>query len=573
MTNTLTLLLFSFSLLLTLETTTYNNPKNFFEILYKRPIAFLYNIFIIFSLLVFLNLFNIPFRFSFLILYVIFIIFGIINYQLRFYRNEYFKPIDVKLFKESKEISKTLSLKFPFLILPITLINILVLLNPIFNSYKKNMFSNIIVVLIFLCICILLQNKNYTSKYLKLKINEYSDFDDFKDNGFLLTFIMNFNTLFSNKPKNYEQGISKKILEHIETKTPDKKPNIIIIMNESFFNINNVEGIKLSENPLPNFTDISSKFTNGNVISPVLGGGTCQPEYEMLTGNSVFFTYKFKIAFLEFFKNINKTKDGICLTLKKLSYSSLFIHPYSKYFYNRNKAYKALGFDKIIDINDFKDAKYPRMFVSDKDCYKKLIYEFEQKQQNKPFFSVVVTMQNHPDYINGKKYNEHNISVLNEEISKNEKIMLENYVNLLKESDNAIKYLTDYFEDKKDTVILFFGDHQPSENIGFSSISIRNILELSRTPFFIWDNFGLEKTNYNDISPSFITPILFNKINNKSDAYFNYLFEKLHILKAFNTSFVINSKNTYINRRNSSEKIKNTLKELELVQFDRINHW
>lgn len=571
MINLFTPFILSIFLFFSIETIIYNNPRNFFYILIKRPLAFLYNIFITFCIISIFSLFGLNITLSFLLTFIIFIILGIINYQLKFYRNEYFKPIDIKLFKESAEISKNLSLKIPYAIILIVPLNVLLSLTPMvknYTYYNLTIYSSI--VFVFILFSILLQKNDFKNKYLKIKTDEYSDFNDFKSNGFLLTFLLNFKTLFVHTPKNYEKNIEEKMLKNIPSSKPNKKPNIIVVMNESFFDINSVSGLELSENPLPHFLDITNNFTNGNVISPVLGGGTCQPEYEMLTGNSVFFTYKFKIAFLEFFKNTNKIKNGLCSTLKNLSYSSLFIHPYSKDFYNRTTAYTSLGFEKIIDIEDFKSAKYPRSFISDKDCYKKLINEFEKKDKDTPFFSVVVTMQNHPDYLGGKDYNEHNIHILNKSISKNEKIMLENYANLLKESDNAIKYLTDYFKDKEDSVILFFGDHQPSENIGFSSISKRNILELSRTPFFIWDNLGLERNNYNDISACFLSPILLNKIDNKSNKYFNYLFEKLNIIKAFNTGFIIDNKDNYINRKNANTNIVETLEELELIQFDRI---
>lgn len=571
MINLFTPFILSIFLFFSIETIIYNNPRNFFYILIKRPLAFLYNIFITFCIISIFSLFGLNITLSFLLTFIIFIILGIINYQLKFYRNEYFKPIDIKLFKESAEISKNLSLKIPYAIILIVPLNVLLSLTPMvknYTYYNLTIYSSI--VFVFILFSIILQKNDFKNKYLKIKTDEYSDFNDFKSNGFLLTFLLNFKTLFVHTPKNYEKNIEEKMLKNIPSSKPNKKPNIIVVMNESFFDINSVSGLELSENPLPHFLDITNNFTNGNVISPVLGGGTCQPEYEMLTGNSVFFTYKFKIAFLEFFKNTNKIKNGLCSTLKNLSYSSLFIHPYSKDFYNRTTAYTSLGFEKIIDIEDFKSAKYPRSFISDKDCYKKLINEFEKKDKDTPFFSVVVTMQNHPDYLGGKDYNEHNIHILNKSISKNEKIMLENYANLLKESDNAIKYLTDYFKDKEDSVILFFGDHQPSENIGFSSISKRNILELSRTPFFIWDNLGLERNNYNDISACFLSPILLNKIDNKSNKYFNYLFEKLNIIKAFNTGFIIDNKDNYINRKNANTNIVETLEELELIQFDRI---
>lgn len=559
------------SLFFILENIIHNTKMRALKMLIRNPLAFLYNVLTMFFLysIIFLLLNNIVL--SYLALSIISISLGLLNYQLQFYRNEFFKPLDIKLFKESMEISENIEFKIPksmynSVAILITYVLILILNNNII-FYRIN-----IIIPIFIIFLLLIQNDNFCQKILHIKIDNFSDFADYENNGFMFTFLRNLHTFKLQIPKGYRKGISKEKLKNIKTTNPSKKPNIIIIMNESFFNINEISALKLSKNPLETFEEIKSTFTNGNVISPVIGGGTCQPEYEMLTGNSVFFTNKFKIAFLEFFKSTNENISGLPKILKDLSYSSLFIHPYKKQFYNREKAYTSLGFDKILDIKNFTTKNCPRVFVSDLDCYKLCINEFEKKDADTPFFSVIVTMQNHPGYLSGEKYNKHDINVLNTNISSDEKTMLENYVNLLKESDDAIKYFTDFFADKDDTTILFFGDHQPSDNIGFSTITKRNELELSRTPFFIWNNFGLPKKDYNDISSCYLSPILLNEVDIKTDKYFNYLYEKLKVLKAFNTGFVINSDNVYIKRENCSDEILSLLQEFELIQFDRIKH-
>ncbi len=563
----------SLLLLITLENTIYN--KNTILKSFKNNfIAYLCNLFIIFSINIY---FSIVFRNLFvrhMVLFIIFAFIGVLNYQMLYYRKEYFKPIDLKLFKESIEISENIEIKIPKTLYLYVIINIIFSIFLFITkinlvlSIKSPVF--IATMILFIAFLFFIQSEDFCNKVLKIKIDKYSDFGDFKNNGFLFSFFRNLHTFKLKEPDGYKSNMSYKMLHNVLTSKPEKKPNIIIIMNESFFNVNEVQDLHLSKNPLPTFDKIIEDFTNGNVISPVIGGGTCQPEYEMLTGNSVIFTYKYKIAFLEFFKYIKKRSKSIISVLNDLDYSNRFIHPYRKEFYNRLNAYTCLGIDKIIDIKNFENAYCPRDFVSDKDCYNKVINEYENRDTNKPFFSIVVTMQNHPGYLKGEKFFKHNINVLNGNISVDEKTMLENYVNLLKESDDAIEYITNYFSDKEDTVIMFFGDHQPTENIGFSSISNRNDLELSRTPFFIWDNYGLDKKDYGDVGSFYLSAILLDHINIKSDEYFNYLFEQLPKVKSFNTSFIIDGENNYINRKNVSIDIKETLSKLELLQFDRL---
>ncbi len=563
-------LLSSLILLLTTENITYDSNRDILKAVQKSPIAHLSNVFIIFSTnIVFANIFK-NLMVSHLILFAIFSFVGMLNYQMLYYRREYLKPIDLKLFKETVEISENLDWKIPKTLYFHIFLNIVFV---VILFISRNLFDYSLLYLLFMPIGLgfkyLIQNDDFCIKTLKIDLDKYSDFGDFQNNGFLFSFFRNIKTFSLKPPKNYKKNISKELLKDTDTQNVSNTPNIIIIMNESFFNVNEVKGLNLSKNPLPTFDSIKANCTNGNIISPVIGGGTCQPEYEMLTGNSVVFTYKYKIAFLEFFKDAKKKATSVVSVLKDLGYSSRFIHPYRKGFYNRLTAYNSLGFEKIIDIEDFSNPYCPREFISDLDCYKKVVDEYENRDIEKPFFSMIVTMQNHPGYLSGEKFDKHDIKVLNN-VSVDEKTMLENYVNLLKESDDAIKYIIDYFNDKENTVILFFGDHQPTENIGFSSISERSDLELSRTPFFIWNNYGLSKKAYGDIGSFYLSAILLDHINIKSDKYFNYLYEQLNTFTAFNTSFVIDKDNNYINRSDISIEVKETLKKLELVQFDRI---
>ncbi len=570
MYNYIFLILGSIVLNFTLESLIYDNFHIGSKLIDKGKIAYLFNLFITFSLLIILstifkNLFS-----AYLLVFILYVFLGIINYQLKYYRNEYLKPIDFKLFSESIKISEDIETIIPNA-LYLNLVTNFIFSILMFNTKYKFSFIHIYIIIGFIVFVILIQHSFIIEKIFFIKLDNFSDFNNYYKNGFLFTFLSQLQAFKLKVPKNYKNGISDEFLKYVESSQPDKKPNIIIIMNESFFNINEVNNLKLSKNPLENFEKFKKEYTSGNVISPLIGGGTCQPEYEVLTGNSVFFTNKFRIAFIEFFKYTDKVFEGLPKVLKNLHYSSVFIHPFNKEFYNRDIVYSSLGFERILDIKDFENPTLTRNFISDLDCYEKLIFEYENKNRLRPFFAKVVTMQNHPGYLSGEKFDKHNIQVLNEDITKKEKIMLENYSNQLKESDNALKYLLDYFKEKNDTIILFFGDHQPSDNIGFSSITKRNNFELSKTPFLIWDNFNLEKRFYENISPSFLPSILLDMANIKSDKYFNYLFNKLDSIKAFGTEFIIDGSDKYYYRKDAPRECKYLLNQMELIQFDRIN--
>ena len=91
----------------------------------------------------------------------------------------------------------------------------------------------------------------------------------------------------------------------------------------------------------------------------------------------------------------------------------------------------------------------------------KIIEEFHNKPENTPLFVFNVTMQNHSSYTEDFDNFTPDITVNN----TNSKA-LNNYLSLMKISDEAIKKLICYFsEQDEDTIIVFFGDHQPTNSV------------------------------------------------------------------------------------------------------------
>lgn len=74
--------------------------------------------------------------------------------------------------------------------------------------------------------------------------------------------------------------------EGTETMAMDQKPMIIAIVNESFSDIS-VLGDFESDLYLSNWYAEDSYVMRGYVYSSVYGGGTCNSEFEFLTGNSM----------------------------------------------------------------------------------------------------------------------------------------------------------------------------------------------------------------------------------------------------------------------------------------------
>ena len=63
--------------------------------------------------------------------------------------------------------------------------------------------------------------------------------------------------------------------------------NIILIQLESIFDPLKLKDVKFSNDPLKNLRNLSKINESGEIIVPVLGGGTIQSEFEILTGINI----------------------------------------------------------------------------------------------------------------------------------------------------------------------------------------------------------------------------------------------------------------------------------------------
>ncbi len=137
------------------------------------------------------------------------------------------------------------------------------------------------------------------------------------------------------------------------------KPNIVLIMCESFWDPTVLNGVHFSEDIMKNF----NKYKKGEIVSPAIGGGTSNVEFEALTGLSTYFLGPGVLAYNVYFR---RDTPGIVSVLKDNGYNTIAIHPYMAEMYNRDKVYKFLGFDEFISLEGFNsdtDLKGP--YVSD----------------------------------------------------------------------------------------------------------------------------------------------------------------------------------------------------------------
>jgi phosphoglycerol transferase MdoB-like AlkP superfamily enzyme len=119
---------------------------------------------------------------------------------------------------------------------------------------------------------------------------------------------------------------------------------------------------------------------------------------------------------------------------------------------------------------------------------------------------------------------------------------VEQYLTLIKKSDEALWELVDYFRGVDEPVVLvFFGDHQPALNDDFYTEVIKDKSELETdvakhtVPYMIWSNKGVDKSKERAvISPNLLMPYLLKVAGVPTSSFMDSLSELNNSISAMN---------------------------------------
>ncbi|MBQ9949999.1 MAG: sulfatase-like hydrolase/transferase [Clostridia bacterium] len=337
-----------------------------------------------------------------------------------------------------------------------------------------------------------------------------------KVNGFPLNFVMDLQYSKIDEPKGYDTELLENLKhEYSAEKTvinkydKDARPNVIVIMNESFSDLRVIGDFDTNIDVMPFIDRLceDESVISGYTYVSVLGGGTANCEYEFLTGDNMFMYSQGAVPYQTNFKNV-EYMPGIVSTFNALGYKTVATHPYLASGWNRPNVYSAMGFDVQQYIEDYENPEHYRAYITDECNYDNLIKLYEQKQPDEPLFVFNVTMQNHGGYTTRYKNFEQKVELRN---TQGDYPLAEQYLSLLHETDIATEELIHYFEDADEpTVILFFGDHQVQLEDAFyeelygkslDDLTEEEMLKKYMTKFFIWSNFDLDTPNgYSDMT-------------------------------------------------------------------------
>lgn len=381
-------------------------------------------------------------------------------------------------------------------------------------------------------------------------------------NGFYLGLIKSVSSNTIKMPEGYSSDTLRTELDRELGGSPeefipgqsDKRPNVIVIMNETFSDLDLVSrmrgyGIETNKDPLEFYHSISGAEPNvikGNAYASVFGGNTANSEFEFLTGNTMAFIDQMVVPY----NNMVNDENALSLVeiFNQYGYETIGMHPENRTNWGRNRIYDFFGFKEqyflrydntFVDQDKLTDEDMYRGHVSDETVYKKIIKLFENKEKDSSLFTFAVTMQNHGGYYS----NPFDYEIMSQ---MNSDTMLDEYLTTVSHSDAALKTLIEYFKDQKEeTIILFFGDHQPSLNDGFyekymgltTESQTGEMMSKYLIPYMIWSNRPLSGGGMAEQQPTsinFLANRLLDALSMEKTPFFKLLDKVSEKVKAIN---------------------------------------
>ena len=199
-------------------------------------------------------------------------------------------------------------------------------------------------------------------------------------------------------------------------------------------------------------------------------------------------------------------------------------------------------FQDFLSIED--DLPYTdtvRNFVSDASDVKDLEKIYEEGE-GEPSFIFNVTMQNHGGYSQDQSAVDVTVYPTDEELQTPE---LEEYLSLVHLTDEAFEELVDYFSNVQEkTIILMFGDHQPSlsdsvyalmdPNLASGNVSNEYLEEKYQVPYVVWANYDLDGPEVPRISPGFLHSLFLDYADIQMSDYDRQIYECMQKYPAIN---------------------------------------
>lgn len=384
--------------------------------------------------------------------------------------------------------------------------------------------------------------------------------------GVITGFLTNLTNLEIDKPDDYSEEAVNALLDDTEESAQfetnplytnsysavmpeeetEKQPTIIYVMDESYWDASELEqyGITFDTDISANLHALQQTSAYGRVYSPSFGGGTCDVEFEALTGYSVSFLPSGSKPYQQ---HVTKPMFSLPNYLKTQGYQTAAVHCFWAKYWSRDTAYPYLGLDTFISLEKMSNVEKVRHhywttgLVTDDSMANQIIQQYEKMKasSDSPVFLHAVTMQNHTNYNQDNYPDSERVKVLSHPSGMKSSTVgaLEDFATGIRDADAMLGKLVEYFSQVDEPVILvFWGDHyNPIDSnydvytlTGYASASSSDPA-LHQTTLLMWSNYSTQSVDLGTIAAYDISPVMMEIFGLDQPLYFQYLTRQLRV--------------------------------------------
>ena len=382
--------------------------------------------------------------------------------------------------------------------------------------------------------------------------------------GVITGFMTNLTNLEIDEPEGYSEEAVNALLDETEAagairtgpNFPDsyaartdpaaieKEPTIIYVMDESYWDVSELEqyGVTFDTDVSPNLHALQQTSAYGKVYSPSFGGGTCDVEFEALTGHSVGFLPS---GCKPYQQHVTRPMFALPSYLKDRGYQTAAVHCYYAKYWSRNTAYPNLGFDDFVSLEDMRGVEKVRGYywkgglVTDASMGEQIIEEYERLKaaSDAPVFLHAVTMQNHTNYNAANYPDDQRVHITSAPAGLKAGTVgaLEDFATGVRDADALLGQLVSYFSQVDEPVILvFWGDHYNPIDSGYDVYTATGYASadsadprLHQTTLLMWSNYSNYQVDLGTIAAYEISPVMMDLFGLEQPLYFQYLNRQL----------------------------------------------
>ncbi|TPG11905.1 sulfatase [Rhodanobacter glycinis] len=302
-------------------------------------------------------------------------------------------------------------------------------------------------------------------------------------------------------------------------------PDIVQVLEESTFDPSIYTACNVPQCRVKMFQPDARTRAHGVLRVHTFGGGTWVSEFAALTGmpQDIFGPGGMYAPYVL----APKVHDALALQLRRLGYQTIGIYPTEASFINGSNAYQAYGFDHLygareLGLEEWEESD-AQMFAAAKRLYDKL------KKPGQPVFVMILTLNQHGPH-DDDPMSELRAPYRNllRGLSPGAALNFDTYLSRLHDSDVAMRGLEHDFLDRPEpTVLMHFGDHQPSFGGQIRKLQRRLPVALQSyhdylTYYMLKSNFvGAPIPNYPMLDIAFLPSMVLQAAGVPTDPYFS----------------------------------------------------